>query len=143
MENSSDQTSGAEEFVSVEIELAEQLAPGAEKAVREALDKVENGAIDSLNLDERKISVCYDPTRISREQLTKLISQAGAKPKRDPNQSGAASLTTPASVSALVVLGATSQSAIFSLRSARGKHSSHSLAETEAQRHQPDHLLVQ
>ena len=44
MENSSDQTSGAEEFVSVEIELAEQLAPGAEKAVREALDKVENGA---------------------------------------------------------------------------------------------------
>ena len=81
MENSSDQTSGAEEFVSLEIELAEQLAPGAEQAVREALDKVENGAIDSLNVDEKKISVCYDPTRISREQLTKLISQAGAKPK--------------------------------------------------------------
>jgi len=81
MENSSDQTSGAEEFVSVEIELAERLGPEAEKAVREALDKVENGTIDSLNVDERKISVCYDPTRISREQLTKLISQAGAKPK--------------------------------------------------------------
>jgi hypothetical protein len=81
MENSSDQTSGAEEFVSVEIELAERLGPEAEKAVREALDKVENGTIDSLNVDERKISVCYDPTRISREQLTKLVSQAGAKPK--------------------------------------------------------------
>jgi hypothetical protein len=81
MENSSDQTSGAEEFVSVEMELAERLGPEAEKAVREALDKVENGTIDSLNVDERKISVCYDPTRISREQLTKLVSQAGAKPK--------------------------------------------------------------
>jgi len=55
--------------------------PEAEKAVREALDEVENGTVDSLNVDERKISVCYDPTRISREQLTKLVSQAGAKPK--------------------------------------------------------------
>ena len=81
MENSSYQTSGAEEFVSVEMELAERLGPEAEKAVREALDKVESGTIDSLNVDERKISVCYDPTRISREQLTKLVSQAGAKPK--------------------------------------------------------------
>ena len=81
MENSSDRTSGAEEFVSVEIELAERLGPEAEKAVRDTLDKVENGTIDSLDVDERKISVCYDPTRISREQLTKLVSQAGAKPK--------------------------------------------------------------
>ncbi len=81
MENSSYQTSGAEEFVSVEMELADRLGPEAEKAVREALDKVESGTIDSLNVDERKISVCYDPTRISREQLTKLVSQAGAKPK--------------------------------------------------------------
>ena len=81
MENSPDQTSGAEEFVSVEIELAEQLTPGSQKAVRDALEKIEKRAIDSIKVDETKILVCYDPTRISREELAKLISQAGAKTK--------------------------------------------------------------
>jgi hypothetical protein len=76
----SEKNSGAEEYVSAEIKVASPIGPNEEKGIRDALAKIEGLEIDSLHIDECKVTVCYDPTRITSDELAKLISQAGASP---------------------------------------------------------------
>ncbi len=79
MGNSSEKNSGAEEYVSAEIKVADAIGPKEEQGIRDALGKIERLAIDSLHIAENQITVCYDPTRITSEELVKLISQAGVR----------------------------------------------------------------
>ena len=72
--------SGAEEYIAEEIEFAQPIGPHEEKAIRDAVANTEGLRADSLGLDECKVTVYYDPTRIARDEVTKIISQAGAKP---------------------------------------------------------------
>ncbi len=72
--------SGAEEYIAAEIEVAQPIGPLEEKAIRNSVAKAEGVRGDSLAIDECKVSVYYDPTRITKEEVVKLISQAGAKP---------------------------------------------------------------
>ncbi len=71
--------SGAEEYVSAEIELSEPLDPEQEKNLRDALAKLDARAFDSCDLGASKISLSYDPTLTTREALLQLIKQAGGK----------------------------------------------------------------
>jgi hypothetical protein len=73
--------SGAEEYVSIEVELIEPLKPDAEKDLRDALRKMDAKALDSCDIAPEKVSLCYDPTRTSRRQLLQLVQQAGGKLK--------------------------------------------------------------
>ena len=72
--------SGAEEFVSAEIDPAEPLDPDQEKNLRTALEKIAARAFGSCDISAKRISFSYDPTRTSKEQLLELIRQAGGKP---------------------------------------------------------------
>jgi hypothetical protein len=78
--NESQNLSGAEEFIAVEIEFAQPIGPKEEKAIRDAIAKTKGLRPDSLGLDECKVTVYYDPTRITRDEVVKLVAQAGAKP---------------------------------------------------------------
>jgi hypothetical protein len=78
--NENEKLSGAEEYIAEEIEFAQPIGPHEEQAIRDAVGKTEGLRADSLGLDECKVTVYYDPTRITRDEVTKLISQAGAKP---------------------------------------------------------------
>ncbi len=71
--------SGAEEFIAAEIELTDPLDPEQEKNLRDALAKIDPEALDSCDIGPKKISLCYDPTRTSKEALLQLIQQAGGK----------------------------------------------------------------
>ena len=71
--------SGAEEYVSLSVEIEGPIAPAIEKDVREAIGKAEGVLPDSLHLSEKTITLCYDPTRSSKENLTNLLKQAGVK----------------------------------------------------------------
>jgi hypothetical protein len=79
MADDSEELSGAEEYVAAEIELAESLDPEQEKSLRDALAELDQHAFDSCDIDPKKISLCYDPTRTSKEELLQLIKQAGGK----------------------------------------------------------------
>lgn len=72
--------SGAEEYIAAEIEVTEEIGPMVEKAIRDAVLKSKGIRTDSLGIEGRKVTVYYDPTRITKDELTNLISQAGAKP---------------------------------------------------------------
>ncbi len=74
--------SGAEEFVSMEIELAAPLDPEQEKNLRDALDRLDGKALAACDLGAERISLSYDPTRTKKEDLLGLIRQAGGKPKQ-------------------------------------------------------------
>lgn len=70
--------SGAEEYVSLAVELERSLDPEQEKSLRDALLRMENEAvIASFDIGPEKVSVCYDPTKTSEKELTQLISWAG------------------------------------------------------------------
>ena len=71
--------SGAEEYIATEIELSEPLDPDQEKSLREALGKVDPQAFDSCDIGIKKISLCYDPTRTSKEHLLQIVKQSGGK----------------------------------------------------------------
>jgi DNA polymerase sigma len=71
--------SGAEEYIAAEIELSEPLDPDQEKSLRDALEKVDPQAFDSCDIGIKKISLCYDPTRTSKEHLLQIVKQSGAK----------------------------------------------------------------
>ncbi len=71
--------SGAEEYITAEIELAAALDPEQEKNLRDALAKLDAQAFDSCDIGAEKISLCYDPTRTSKEALLELIKRAGGK----------------------------------------------------------------
>lgn len=81
MANDSDKLSGAEEYVAVEIELAEPLDPEQEKNLREALEKLDAHAFDSCDISPTKISLCYDPTLTRKASLLAAIKQAGGQLK--------------------------------------------------------------
>ena len=77
MADDAEKLSGAEEYVAAEIELAESLDPEQEKNLRDALGKIDPRAFDSCDIDPKKISLCYDPTRTSKKELLQLIEQRG------------------------------------------------------------------
>lgn len=71
--------SGAEEFVDVEIELAQPLGPEEEKALREALAKMDARTFASLDIATEKISASYDPTRVRKDELLQCVTESGGK----------------------------------------------------------------
>jgi hypothetical protein len=71
--------SGAEEYIAVEIELAEPLDPEQEKNLRAALGKIDSQAFDSCGIDPKQISFCYDPTRTTKKELLAAVARAGGK----------------------------------------------------------------
>jgi hypothetical protein len=71
--------SGAEEYIAVEIDLAEPLDPEQEKSLRDALGKIDPHGLDSCDIDPKQVSLCYDPTRTTRKDLLQIIQQAGGK----------------------------------------------------------------
>ncbi|MEO8439585.1 MAG: hypothetical protein ABI540_05120 [Spartobacteria bacterium] len=71
--------SGAEEYVSAEIALREPLDPDQERNLRDALAKIDPRAFSSCDIGSEKISLSYDPTRISQESLLQLIRQSGGQ----------------------------------------------------------------
>ncbi len=81
MPNKKENLSGAEEYIVEEIEFAQPIGPREEQAIRDAVGKTDGVRADSLGLDECKVAVYYDPTRINRDEVTKIISQASAKPR--------------------------------------------------------------
>lgn len=72
---------GTEDYVGAEIELAEPLDPEQEKALRDALGKLDARAFESCDIGTKKIWFAYDPTRTSQKKLLEFIQQAGGKPK--------------------------------------------------------------
>ena len=81
MPNDSENLSGAEEYVAVEIELNAPLDPDQEKNLRDELGKIDPQALDSCTITPKKVSLCYDPTRTSRNQIITLVQQIGGKPQ--------------------------------------------------------------
>jgi len=73
--------SGAEEYVTAEIELGGKLDPDREKALRDALQGLVPHVLNSYDIGALKISLCYDPTRTSQEKLLQLIKRAGGIPE--------------------------------------------------------------
>jgi len=68
--------SGAEEYIAVEIELAEPLDPEQEKNLRDALGKIDFQAFD---IDPKQVFFCYDPTRTTKKELLAEVAHAGGK----------------------------------------------------------------
>jgi hypothetical protein len=79
MEETPEKRSGAEEYVAAEIAMAQPIGAAEEKAIRDTLAKAEGVRIDSLGIDECRVTIHYDPTRITKDALMKLIRQAGVK----------------------------------------------------------------
>ena len=77
MADDSDKPSGAEEYIAAEIELTDPLDPEQEKNLRDALEKIDPKAFDSCDIGPKKISICYDPTRTSKDDLLRIVKQAG------------------------------------------------------------------
>ncbi len=79
-DDDSEQLSGAEEYIAIEIDLSEPLDPEHEKSLRDALEQIDPHAFESCDVDPKKISLCYDPTRTSKEHLLQLVRKVGGKP---------------------------------------------------------------
>jgi hypothetical protein len=87
MGGESEHVSGAEEFVTTEIELAAPLDPDQEQNLRAVLEKIDPRAFDSCDIGTEKISLCYDPTRTNKNGLLNAIRQAGGKLKHVESES--------------------------------------------------------
>ena len=81
MPDDSQGLSGAEEFVDLEVELAQPLGPEEEKALREAFEKMDARTFASLDIATEKISVSFDPTRTSKDELLRTVTQSGGELK--------------------------------------------------------------
>ena len=79
MPNDPKKLSGAEDYISAEIELSEPLGPEPEKVLRDALEKLDPRTFASLDIGEKKISATYDPTRLTKDEFLEIIAQAGVK----------------------------------------------------------------
>ena len=79
MADEEEKLSGAEEYIAVEIELAEALDPEQEKNLRDALGKIDSRAFDSCDVDAKRISFCYDPTRTTKKDLFSAVARAGGR----------------------------------------------------------------
>lgn len=73
-----EQLSGAEEYISAEIDLEHELNPEQEKALREVIEKRPGLRHDALSLSGKRITVYYDPAQVSREDLVAMVKQGGA-----------------------------------------------------------------
>ena len=71
--------SGAEEYIAAEIDLSEPLNPDQEKTLRDSLEKIDPQAFDSCDIGTKRISLCYDPTRTSKEDLLQIVKRSGGK----------------------------------------------------------------
>jgi len=71
--------SGAEEYVSLSIKIARSIDPKDEKNLREAAEKADGVLPDSLHIGEKTLTICYDPARIDKDEVTNLLKQAGAQ----------------------------------------------------------------
>ena len=71
--------SGAEEYVSLSIDIAKPIDPKAEKNVRETAEKADGVLADSLHITEKTLTICYDPVRISKDEVMNLLKQAGTE----------------------------------------------------------------
>jgi hypothetical protein len=69
----------AEEYIALEVALADPLDPEQERNLRAALEGLAAQAFDSCDIGPKKISLCYDPTRTSKEELLQLVRQVGGK----------------------------------------------------------------
>ena len=78
-EQKAEKLSGAEEYIAAEIDLQEPLDPAQEKTLRDALEKMDRRIFDSLDIGRKKISVCYDPTRLTKDELLETIIRSGVK----------------------------------------------------------------
>jgi len=81
MAEDAEKLSGAEEFVAAEIELSTLLDPEQERNLLDALEKMGPEALESFDISPKKISLCYDPARTSKDDLLTVIRQAGAQLK--------------------------------------------------------------
>ncbi|CAN5499677.1 hypothetical protein BH20VER3_BH20VER3_11420 [soil metagenome] len=79
MADDADKLSGAEEYMAIEVDLAEPLNPEQEKNLRDALEKIAPHSLDSCDIAPGKISICYDPARTTQAALLDLIKQVGGK----------------------------------------------------------------
>jgi len=71
--------SGAEEYVSLSIQIAKPIDPKSEKNVRETAEKADGVLADSLHITEKMLTICYDPVRIGKDEVINLLKQAGAE----------------------------------------------------------------
>ena len=65
--------SGAEEYVSLSIDMAKPIHPMAEKNIRETVEKADGVLADSLHISEKTLTICYDPAKISKDEVINLL----------------------------------------------------------------------
>ena len=71
--------SGAEEYVSLSIQIAKPIDPMGEKNVRQTVEKADGVLANSLHITEKTLTICYDPVRIGRDEVINLLKQAGTQ----------------------------------------------------------------
>jgi hypothetical protein len=71
--------SGAEEYISLSIQIAKPIDPKGEKNVRETVEKADGILADSLHISEKGLTICYDPAKIGKDEVINLLKQAGAE----------------------------------------------------------------
>jgi len=71
--------SGAEEYVSLSIKIGKPIDPKAEKNIRETVERADGVLADSLHISQKTLTICYDPLRISKDQVINLLKQAGVE----------------------------------------------------------------
>jgi len=79
--------SGAEEYVTAEIELEDMLDPEQEKYLRDSIGKIDPQTFESWDIAPSKISIRYDPRRTNLESLLGVIRKAGGKLKHVESES--------------------------------------------------------
>jgi hypothetical protein len=86
-DDESEKLSGAEEYIAVEIALAESLDPDHEKNLREDLGRIDPRAFESCEIRPESISLSYDPTRTTKRALLAAIQRVGGKLKHIESES--------------------------------------------------------
>ena len=79
MSDEANSVSGAEEYVSLSMQMAKPIDPKGEQNIREAVEKADGVLADSLHLSEKTLTICYDPVRIGKDEVINLLKQAGAE----------------------------------------------------------------
>ena len=75
MNPSTDQPSGAEDFIEAEIEAEKMDSPTAEIEIRAALEKMPG--VQEFTFGKNKLSVRYDPTLVSEKKISDAIAAVG------------------------------------------------------------------
>jgi hypothetical protein len=56
-------------------------ATRSDQTICKANGKIDPQALDSCTITPKKVSLCYDPTRTSRNHIVQLVQQIGGKPR--------------------------------------------------------------